>query len=667
MADNKLNHNDNGNNSNDNSREEFNTAGAGLKSIFAKYKKFIAAGTMLALLAVVIASTRSLTKDPGASSVNAENKEAGIKNEEFEVDAYPEVNALFDEYYSAYAAGDTDTIEKIAYPITETEKSYIKLFSQYIESFDNIKCYTKKGIDKDEYIVSVTAETKFKDIKTGAPGLEGFYIRKDKKGVYYIDNTYSRFNQEDTTGDKVTELIAEYKEAEDFSQLEDQAQKDYEKALDSDEDLDEMLSVTVQGAISGWVASFDSSGKSNGEETAVRTGRTNTGVNMRAKRSTDSDIVQTLKENKKVTIYGESKNGWLKVKAKGKTGYIKEEYIEIEDTGSDETGSDKIDSNETGTNTGDKPEGGENETTRVGHTNTSVNMRAKRSTNSDVVQTLKANKQVTVYGESKNGWLRVKAKGKTGYIKEEYIDFDDAKSDDDENSTQKPNNGSSTDTETRTGYTTTQVNMRAKRSTNSDVVQTLKADKQVTVYGKSKNGWLKVKAKGKTGYIKEDYITFDAGGSNKGDDDNTNVTTRTAYAKTEVNMRKKKSTDSRVVQTLKAGAKVTIYGKSESGWFKVKVKGRTGYVKKEYIVSSKSKVKKEDSGGQDSSPAYYTEGDRIRLTQSVNIRESMSESSDIAALAYEGEVVTVIMSYAEGWTKVSYDGKTGYVKTDVLK
>ena len=45
----------------------------------------------------------------------------------------------------------------------------------------------------------------------------------------------------------------------------------------------------------------------------------------------------------------------------------------------------------------------------------------------------------------------------------------------------------------------------------------------------------------------------------------------------------------------------------------------------------------------------------------------MDTNSDKVGVAYPGEEVTVEMSYAEGWTKVKWDGKTGYIKTDLLQ
>ncbi len=81
----------------------------------------------------------------------------------------------------------------------------------------------------------------------------------------------------------------------------------------------------------------------------------------------------------------------------------------------------------------------------------------------------------------------------------------------------------------------------------------------------------------------------------------------------------------------------------------------------------KSADRGQQSSNNNSAPAYYNEGDRIRLSDSVNIRASMSESADRVGLAYQGDVVTVIMSYAEGWTKVNWNGQTGYIKTEYLR
>ena len=55
------------------------------------------------------------------------------------------------------------------------------------------------------------------------------------------------------------------------------------------------------------------------------------------------------------------------------------------------------------------------------------------------------------------------------------------------------------------------------------------------------------------------------------------------------------------------------------------------------------------------------------MQNTVNIRSGMSETSDRIGTAYAGEKVKVVMSYAEGWTKVTWNNKTGYIKSSLLQ
>lgn len=526
-----------------------------IKNICSKYKKYIATGAMLVLLAVVVSTSQKAggDKDPSESNVTQADTKSddGSNTQEVEVNAYPQINALFEEYYKYYAKGDTQSIEKIAFPISETEKSYIQCYSECVESYEDINCYTKKGIAEGEYAVIVITQTKFPDIASTAPEMASFYIRKDSKGNFYIDNAYSSFNQdrkENTMDVQVNTLLTEFGEDEDIIAMQKDVWKELDKAVEKDEDLKTMVYTTMPNALAEWVASFDP---------------------------------QTSADDKNNDKKDKDKNDGKK---------------------------DDSQNSETDDNQKDDVDSKDNE----------------QDHNQDNDQ------------------------------KEDPSDTENPS--DDTNST-----NTSTSEKKRTAYAKTKVNMREKRSTDSEILQTLNAGTKLTIHGTSQDGWFKVTCKGKTGYISKEYVVSDPS--------KVQVQKRTAYAKTKVNMRKKQSTDSDVVQTLKAGTKVMIYGKSKDGWFRVRSKGKFGYVKKEYIVSSKSKVEKEDTSQDQtsSSVSYLNEGDRITLSDSVNIRTSMSETADRVGLAYQGDVVTVIMSYAEGWTKVSWNGQTGFAKTEFLK
>lgn len=70
---------------------------------------------------------------------------------------------------------------------------------------------------------------------------------------------------------------------------------------------------------------------------------------------------------------------------------------------------------------------------------------------------------------------------------------------------------------------------------------------------------------------------------------------------------------------------------------------------------------------EEEAPAAEVQNRETRVTESVNIRSEASTDSDRIALAYQGDAITQIESYDNGWSKVEYKGETGYVKTEFLE
>ena len=55
------------------------------------------------------------------------------------------------------------------------------------------------------------------------------------------------------------------------------------------------------------------------------------------------------------------------------------------------------------------------------------------------------------------------------------------------------------------------------------------------------------------------------------------------------------------------------------------------------------------------------------VSETDNIRKGVSETSEKLAVGYPGEPLEILMKQADGWTRVRYQGQTGYVRSDVLK
>ena len=76
----------------------------------------------------------------------------------------------------------------------------------------------------------------------------------------------------------------------------------------------------------------------------------------------------------------------------------------------------------------------------------------------------------------------------------------------------------------------------------------------------------------------------------------------------------------------------------------------------------------EDTSSEDTSSGinYVPEGKVLTASSSYNVRKSMNESAELVGTTAEGDSIKVILSYAEGWTKVEWNGLTGYIRTDLL-
>lgn len=325
--------------------------------------RYFAAAAIFGLMIIVVA----FFMDKDAEEATVQYSEDGV--ELFEVDAYPAIMALIEEYYAAYAAGDLDTLQSIATPVSEHELAYMTLFSQYVESYENLTFYTKSGLDGSSYLVNVYLEMKFEGVDTLAPGLDFFYVRTNEEGVLYIDNSYSEYNMKNNDNPldvNIHNLINEHEQSEDLIALLTDTSAKFNAAVEADPNLATMINETIPAAASEWMAGImqgveppvaetpvtevpetevvetevpeetetEEPESESESETAVLSFPEGTVItieeatNVRKEMSTDSDIVETLYRGEKVTVVMSYAEGWTKVKWGNKTGYIRSDLLQ---------------------------------------------------------------------------------------------------------------------------------------------------------------------------------------------------------------------------------------------------------------------------------------------------------------------------------------------------
>lgn len=268
----------------------------------------------------------------------------------------------------------------------------------------------------------------------------------------------------------------------------------------------------------------------------------------------------------------------------------------------------------------------------------------RQSPGGAVITTLSKGTTVAVLNNS-SSWYKVSVNGKEGYVSGEYLTGTTA---------------TNVALGTGTVKCSSSVNFRSAPNTSSTSYGELKNGTKVNVVGVS-SGWYKVTYNGKTGYIHPDYITLASSSAGTAIAPSNTVTSTTGTAGTvkcssSVNLRSEANTSSSILAELKNGTKITVVS-TANGWCKVTYSGKTGYIKQDYVSTT-------GSASNNTSASTGTAA-VVKCSSTVNFRSAASTSSTILGELKNGTAVTVL-STSNGWSKVSYAGKTGYISADYL-
>ena len=227
-------------------------------SFVVKNKRYFAtAGLFICLVLVLVFFTGETFNSKRMAKINSKEV-TGEKYEpdaSFEVDAYPEVNKLITDYFKAYVNADVASLEKLATPVSEMEKSYITTMSQFYEEYRNVKCYTKHGLSKDSYIVSACFDIKFAGHDLTAPSMVLFYVQTAEDGSLYINNLYSDFNMyysETPISKDVYTALIKYTTQDDYIEIYSQVEKSFNDLIKENTDVYQLTKRTIPAVRQQW-------------------------------------------------------------------------------------------------------------------------------------------------------------------------------------------------------------------------------------------------------------------------------------------------------------------------------------------------------------------------------------------------------------------------------
>ena len=270
------------------------------------------------------------------------------------------------------------------------------------------------------------------------------------------------------------------------------------------------------------------------------------------------------------------------------------------------------------------------------------------SADAKIVTTVLWDQKLTVLGASDDGqWVQVKVGDNTGYIPADSVvldvQYEEAVSVDEEQTKKESETAETKTTETEASETEAETEKETEAETKAAETETAETKAAETE---------------KTQQDKESSASY------------TDVN-ETVWATYSVSIRSAASTDADKLDVLVGSYSITRTGVGDNGWSKVDYNGQTGYIKSDYLTTTKPQVTESNqtssSSNTSSSKSDIEEvKETVYATAGVNIRAKASADADKIGTLAAGGSITRTGKTSSGWSRVDYNGQTGYIKSDYL-
>lgn len=120
-----------------------------------------------------------------------------------------------------------------------------------------------------------------------------------------------------------------------------------------------------------------------------------------------------------------------------------------------------------------------------------------------------------------------------------------------------------------------------------------------------------------------------------------------------VNVRSSDSVQADKLGKVSNGTKLQVLEQLVNGWSKVVYEGKDAYIKSEFLVLTESAAGAEVIG-------------TVTAESNVNVRVAPGESAERLGVLTGGDSAD-LLGKENGWCKINYNGKVGYVKEDFVQ
>jgi len=334
-------------------------------------------------------------------------------------------------------------------------------------------------------------------------------------------------------------------------------------------------------------------------------------VNVRSQPSTGGDIVGVVDSGTNVDVSLHDPAGWSRVTFNGTTGYIRSDLLRFAAGG-------------------------------TFRTTAGVNVRSGPSTGAEVVDSLASGSSVEVTEHNPADWSRVSVNGVTGFIRSDFLTRSEPGTTLGTPSSEQGGQSQAAPAAT-TLLTTGNVNMRSGPSTQDDIVRLLPRGTSVQVTQVMSGGWSRVTHSGTNGYIRSDLLSDTV--------PQTSAASTTLRTTGSVNMRSGAATSYSRVSLLAPNTSVEVVENLSNGWSRVNHSGTTGFIRSDLLSAA---------GAPSQAVGNLTARAGARFRTGPSTDHSLITTFSVAT------TVNVLENRADGWSRVTHGGNTGYIFTELL-
>lgn len=286
---------------------------------------------VIAFFAIRLVSSLGAPKEKKAEteqvSTEAETERSSEKQASVSLTSNdPDLLNLMTKYYTALASDDTATLAAICENVEVANDE--KKENAGIESYSNIKTYSRSGMTDGTYIVYIYFDAKITGIETLAPKLSQHYVVTDVEGNLMVSDRNS--------SQELNDFVEQAATSADVQALIQDVNSLLAERQEQDEDLKNLV-VSASGP--------QSDGGDGGGDEGSGTGTSSSGtmlvteaINVRSEASASSTLLGTLYQGTEVSVVENLDSGWSHIQyttgdGVAMDGYVMTQYLTSSTTG----------------------------------------------------------------------------------------------------------------------------------------------------------------------------------------------------------------------------------------------------------------------------------------------------------------------------------------------